>query len=293
MNIRKIRANGLCLVVALVWGLAFVAQSLGMEHCGPFLFTGIRNLLGGTVLLPLIVFRDRRPGRKKQKWPVLGGICCGVAFFVASILLQTGLMEASVGKASFIAALYVVLVPLFGLFFGRKTSFITWLSVALAIGGLFFLCMDSGRFTLEKADGIVLISTVFWAIHFMVIDYFASGADCVKMASMQFYVTGILSLGAAVMFESVSIDQITGAAGSLLYLAFFSSGVGYTLQMVAQKDTDPTSAALICSLESVFGFLGGWLFMGESFTAREILGCIIMFAGIILSQLPVLSSEKQ
>lgn len=290
MNVRKLRANGLCLMIALVWGLAFVAQSRGMETCGPFLFTAARNLLGSIVLLPLIAFRGKRENR--QKWPVRGGIVCGVAFFLASVILQIGLIEASVGKASFIAALYVVLVPLFSLFIGKKTSFITWLSVLLAVLGLFCLCGQGFTLQFEKGDGIVLLSTVFWAIHFMIIDRFAEKEDCIKMACIQFFTTSVLSFLAALLFETISIKQLIGALGSLLYLAFFSSGVGYTLQMVAQKDTDPVSAALICSLESVFGFLGGWLIMGESFTIREITGCVIMFAAIILSQLPMLGKNK-
>lgn len=294
MHAKKLKANAFLLLAAFIWGMAFVAQSKGMESCGPFLFNGVRTLLGGLVLLPVISWLDKKEKREKEakKWPIFGGIACGLVLFLASSSQQIGLLETGPGKAGFITALYVVLVPVFSLFFGKKTTAITWVSVGIAIFGMYLLCLDGETFTLAKSDLLVLLCAVLFACHIMVIDHFAPHVDCVRMACLQFFVSGILSLVVAVFTEEVRLVYILDAAVPILYTGVLSSGVAYTLQVVAQKDTDPASAALICSLESVFALLGGFLIMGELFSPRELWGCVLTFGAILLSQLPVFQHRK-
>ncbi len=294
MHGKKLRANLLLLLTAFIWGMAFVAQSRGMESCGPFLFNGVRSIIGGTVLLPVIAFMDKKKpaAQRKVQWPLIGGLCCGLALFVASSLQQVGLIDSGAGKAGFITALYVVLVPVFGLFLRKKTTIITWLSTAIALFGMFLLCMDGASMTIAKSDFLLLGCAIVFALHIMVIDHFAPRVDCVRMACLQFYVAGILSLITAAFVEEIRLSDIQAALVPILYTGVLSSGVAYTLQIVAQKDTDPTSAALICSLESAFALLGGWLLMQESFTVRELWGCVLTFGAIILSQLPIFQHRK-
>ncbi|MBQ7032101.1 MAG: DMT family transporter [Clostridia bacterium] len=294
MQNKKMRANLLLLLAAFIWGMAFVAQSSGMETCGPFLFNGVRMLIGGLVLLPVISLMDKKSGKSREecKWPLAGGICCGLVLFAASSLQQLGIVGSGAGKAGFITALYVVLVPVFGLFFRKKTSIVTWLSVVLALFGMYLLCMDSTSFSVSKGDALLLGCAILFTVHIIVIDRFAPQVDCVRMSCLQFFVTGFCALVAAFLTEEIRLSYITASLVPILYTGILSSGVAYTLQILAQKDTDPTSAALICSLESVFALLGGWLLMGESFTARELWGCLITFGAILLSQLPILQNRK-
>lgn len=288
---KKLRANLLLCLTAFIWGMAFVAQSRGMESCGPFLFNGVRSVLGGTVLLPVIAVLDRKK-TAHTKWPFLGGLSCGVVLFIASSLQQIGIIDSGAGKAGFITALYVVLVPVFSLFFGKKPTVVTWLSIGIAVFGMYLLCMDGTAFTVATSDLLLLACAAVFAVHIMVIDHFAPRVDCVRMACIQFFVAGILSLVTAFLTEDVRLGYVWGAAVPILYTGILSSGVAYTLQIVAQKDTDPTSAALICSLESVFALLGGWLLMHEGFSARELWGCALTFGAIILSQLPIFEYRK-
>lgn len=293
MNSKKVRANLLLLLTAFIWGMAFVAQSRGMESLGPFLFNGVRSIIGGTVLLPVIAFMDKKKAPAvPKKWPFLGGLCCGLALFVASSFQQLGLVDAGAGKAGFITALYVVLVPVLGIFLGKKTTFVSWLSTGIALFGMFLLCMDGASLFLAKSDLLLLLCALVFAVHILVIDRFAPHVDCVRMACLQFFVSGILALITALFVEEIRVADIWAAIVPILYTGVLSSGVAYTLQIVAQKDTDPTSAALICSLESVFALLGGWLLMHESFSLRELLGCALTFGAIILSQLPIFQYRK-
>jgi len=293
MQNKKIRANLLLLLTAFIWGMAFVAQSRGMESLGPFLFNGVRSLIGGTVLLPVIAFMDKRnPSKAPTKWPLFGGLCCGLALFIASALQQLGIMDSGAGKAGFITALYVVLVPVLGVFLGKKTTFVSWFSTGIALFGMFLLCMDGASLTLARSDLLLLLCALVFAVHILIIDRFAPRVDCVRMACLQFYVSGVLSFVTALFVEEIRFTDIWSAIVPILYTGVLSSGVAYTLQIVAQKDTDPTSAALICSLESVFALLGGWLLMGESFSLRELIGCALTFGAIILSQLPIFNVER-
>ena len=291
MNGKKLRANLFLLLTAFIWGMAIVAQRQGMENCGPFLFNAVRSGIGGLVLLPVIGFIDRKKA-ERQKWPLLGGLLCGFVLFAATSLQQIGIIDAGAGKAGFITALYVVLVPVFGVFIGKKTPLLAWLSVGLALFGMFLLCMDATSFSLAKSDLLLFACAVLFAVHIMVIDHFAPYVDCVRMACLQFFVVGLLSFIAALCFEEIRLSYILGAAMPILYTGVLSSGVAYTLQIVAQKDTDPASAALICSLESAFALLGGWLLMQEVFSARELLGCALTFGAILLSQFPIFHYRK-
>ncbi len=294
MRGKKLRANLLLLFTAFIWGMAFVAQSRGMENCGPFLFNGARSLLGGAVLLPVIAFMDKRkPAQGKREWPLFGGLCCGVVLFLGASLQQIGIIDAGAGKAGFITALYVVLVPVFSILVGKKTTFLTWLSTAMALFGMNLLCLDGTSLSLARGDLLLLGCAILFAVHIMVIDHFAPRSDCVRMAALQFFVCGVLSLLVAFLTEPVSLSALLAAGVPILYTGLLSSGVAYTLQIVAQKDTDPTSAALICSLESAFALLGGWLLMGESFSGREIGGCVLTGGAIILSQLPIQKYRKE
>ena len=294
MQGKKLRANLLLCLTAFIWGMAFVAQSWGMDSCGPFLFIGVRMLIGSAVLLPVIAFMDKANGMppEKRKWPWLGGVCCGIVLFAASSLQQIGIIDSGAGKAGFITALYVVLVPVLGLVLKRRTTLVTWLSVAIAIFGMYLLCMETGKMQILTGDFLLLGCAILFAVHILVIDHFAPKVDCVRMSCIQFFTTGVLGMLVAVFTEEIRMTYILDAAVPILYTGVFSSGVAYTLQIVAQKDTDPTSAALLCSLESVFALLGGWLLMGEVFSGRQLLGCALTFGAIVLSQLPIFQDRK-
>lgn len=294
MQSKKLRANLLLILTAFIWGMAFVAQSRGMDSCGPFLFIGVRMLIGSAVLLPVIAFMDKANGvpPEKRKWPWLGGVCCGVVLFSASSLQQIGIIDSGAGKAGFITALYVVLVPVLGLALKRRTTLVTWISVLIAIFGMYLLCLEKGTMHILTSDFLLLGCAVLYAVHILVIDHFAPKVDCVRMSCIQFFVTGVCAMIVALLAEEIRMADILAAAGPILYTGILSSGVAYTLQIVAQKDTDPTSAALLCSLESVFALFGGWLLMGEVFSGRQLLGCVLTFGAIVLSQLPIFQYRK-
>lgn len=279
-------------LTAFIWGTAFVAQSVGMDYIGPFTFTCVRSLIGGIFLIPCICFldkwrakndgveRQKKADRKEEKKNViLGGICCGLALCVASNLQQIGIQYTTVGKAGFITALYIVLVPIFGIFLKKKAGVRIWISVAISVAGLYLLCITD-KLVLAKGD-------------ILVIDYFSPKADSVRIACTQFFITGVLSAIPMFLFETPRLSDIFAAAVPVLYAGVLSSGVAYTLQIVAQKDADPTVASLILSLESVFSVLGGWVILGQKLSIREIAGCILMFSAIILAQLPGKPENKE
>ena len=279
-------------LTAFIWGTAFVAQSVGMDYIGPFTFTCVRSLIGGIFLIPCICFldkwrakndgaeRQKKADRKEEKKNViLGGICCGLALCVASNLQQIGIQYTTVGKAGFITALYIVLVPIFGIFLKKKAGVRIWISVAISVAGLYLLCITD-KLVLAKGD-------------ILVIDYFSPKADGVRIACTQFFITGVLSAILMFLFETPRLSDIFAAAVPVLYAGVLSSGVAYTLQIVAQKDADPTVASLILSLESVFSVLGGWVILGQKLSIREIAGCILMFSAIILAQLPGKPENKE
>jgi len=291
---KKAYGNILLILTAVIWGCAFVAQSVGMDYVGPFTYQATRSLLGGIVLIPVFLISDRakkkagtyRPMTKKDKkmlW--LGGICCGLALCVAANLQQIGIMYTTVGKAGFITALYILIVPIFGLFLKKRVRPLIWVSVAIAVVGLYMLCI-SETFTVAKGDLYVFACAVVFAIHILVIDHFAPHVDGVKMSCIQFFVTAILSGIVMLICEEPSWAAIKGAGISILYAGILSCGVAYTLQIVAQKHTNPVVASLLLSLESVVAVLAGIILLQQMPTLNEAIGCVLMFVAIILAQLP-------
>lgn len=304
---KKMSAKSAVMLVltAFIWGVAFVAQSVGMNYIGPFTFSCIRCLMGGIVLIPCIWFLDRLNGKsggnaaekkemtKEEKKVLLtGGVLCGLALCVASNLQQFGVKYTTVGKAGFITALYIVLVPIFGIFLKKKVGIKIWISVVIAVAGLYLLCITE-KFTIGKGDFFVLLCAIVFTIHIMLIDYFSPKVDGVRMSCIQFLVTGVLSSVPMILFEKPDISAILAAAVPLLYAGILSCGVAYTLQIVGQKDADPTVASLILSLESVFSVLAGWVVLGQVLSTKEILGCVLMFGAIILAQLPDGKTDKR
>lgn len=294
------RSPLLLFLTALIWGVAFVAQSVGMDYVGAFTFNCTRCLIGGIVLIPCIFLLDRiRDGGKSadatragisgdasgRRTLVTGGICCGIALFVASNLQQFGIKYTTVGKAGFITALYIVIVPLFGIFLKKRVGVKIWFSVVLAVVGLYLLCIKEG-FSIGFGDLLVLACAAVFAVHILVIDHFSPMVDGVRMSCIQFFVCGLLSGVGMLLFEEPQLKGILTAWMPILYAGVMSCGVAYTLQIVGQKDMDPTVASLILSLESVVSVLAGWVLLGQKLSARELSGCVLMFGAIILAQLP-------
>lgn len=298
------------LLTAVIWGVAFVAQSVGMEYIGPFTFNCVRCLIGGVVLIPCIWILGRVRGsetvsgteesekragkdgkterayRKNERRILLtGGLCCGLALFVASNLQQFGIQYTSVGKAGFITAMYIVLVPVLGVFLKKKIGLKVWISVALAVVGLYLLCITEG-FSVGLGDLLVLLCAFVFAVHILVIDYFSPKTDGVRLSCIQFLVCGVLSGICMMIAEQPDMGAILQAWMPVLYAGVMSCGVAYTLQIIGQKGMDPTVASLILSLESVVSVLAGWALLGQSLSARELFGCVLMFGAIILAQLP-------
>lgn len=289
------QSNLMLLLTALIWGTAFVAQSVSTELLGAFTFNAARSIVAGIALLPVIFFSDKAKARRGETAPhataqgrkalIIGGVSCGVVLAVAAALQQLGIQYTTVGKSGFITALYIVLVPILGLFFKKRAHFTVWISVALAVVGLYFLCM-TGSFSMEKGDLLMLACALGFSVHIMVIDHFSPQVDCLRMSCIQFFVCGLLS-GIVMLFtETPSWENIFAATWPILYTGVMSSGVGYTLQMIAQKNTQPAVASLLMSLESVFAVLAGWVLLHQALTARELLGCALMFAAILLAQTP-------
>lgn len=283
------------LLTAFIWGFAFVAQISGSQTIGAFTFNFSRNLVAGFSLLiliqiwPYIMKKPMAKDTEKIKnSTIIGGIICGTVLTVAMSFQQLGLSGSNAttaGKAGFITALYIVLVPLTGIFIGKKINIRIWLCVCLATLGLYLLSINRG-FSIQIGDLLVLISAFFYALHILVIDYFSPRANGVKLSMVQFFIAALLSGTIMLFIEDLSWNNILNSAIPILYAGMFSSAIGYTLQIVAQKDTDPTMASLIMSLESVFAVLAGAIILGERLSLREAIGCAIMFLAIILAQMP-------
>ena len=290
MKKEQIKGSLLLFLAAIIWGIAFVAQSVGMDYVGPFTFNCVRTLIGGIVLIPCIAFLNRGKVKKKtnfteKKRLLLGGICCGIALATGSTLQQFGIMYTTVGKAGFITAFYIIIVPILGLFLGKKCGLSVWISVVIALAGLYFLCITDG-FSIGKGDIYVFLGAIAFSIHILVIDYFTQFNDGVKMSCIQFFVCGAVSGAAMLLFEEPSVSALLSAWQPVLYAGVLSSGAGYTLQIIGQKGMNPTVASLILSLESVVSVLAGLLLLGETLSGREVLGCVLMSAAIVLAQLP-------
>lgn len=295
MQKEKIRNSILLLLTAIIWGTAFVAQSVGMDYIGPFTFNAARFLIGGTVLIPLIVYRSKKNPllrnrsieekhtNRKMVW--IGGICCGIALCGASLLQQMGIQHTTVGKAGFITTLYIIIVPLVELLFGKKIAKKIWIGAVMAVIGLYLLCINE-NFSIGKGDFLVLICAVLFAIHILVIDHFAPKADGVCLSAIQFFISGTISAIGAILFENPNLSAMTDAIVPILYAGVMSCGVAYTLQVIGQKDMNPTVASMILSLESVISVLAGWIILGQALSIKEIIGCLIVFMAVILVQLP-------
>lgn len=290
--------NFLLVLTALIWGCAFVAQSVGVEYVGPFTMNSVRTILGGLTLLPVIFVLDRMKKRdadaktineedrkKERKTLLLGGVCCGCLLAVASSVQQIGIMYTSAGKAGFITALYILIVPILGLVIGKKVGIKVWIGVGLAAVGMYCLCITDG-FSIGMGDVLVLICAVVFSFHILAIDYFAPKVDGVKMACIQFWVCGILCAVPMFLTEEPQISQILAAWMPIAYAGVLSCGVAYTLQIVAQKNVEPTVASLLLSLESVFAVLAGAVILHERLSIKETIGCVLVFIAIILAQLP-------
>lgn len=289
---KGLKANMLLLLTAAIWGFAFVAQRVGSQNLGAFTFNGIRFALGAFSLMPLIVYFDKKnkgerndEGSPEKSLPskILPGVIVGTALFTAATLQQKGLAYTTAGKASFITGLYMVFVPLFGIFLKHRIGKNAWLGVGLAVVGLYLLSINE-NFSIGYGDLLELIGAVIWAIHILVIDHFSKKIDPLKLSCMQFITCSVLSLISALMFEKVTSAGLSNALIPILYGGLLSVGVAYTLQVVAQKDAKPSHAAIILSMESVFGAIGGMMLLGERMTARGYIGCVLIFGGIILTQ---------
>ena len=289
----------LLLLTAAIWGIAFVAQSEGGNAVGPLTFNATRNIIGALVLIPVIFLLNKInpqasadsakdspqacPGSTKTL--ITGGITCGICLCLASNFQQFGIQYTSVGKAGFLTACYIIIVPILGLFMKKKCSPFIWVAVAMALIGLYLLCITDG-FSIGKGDILVLICAVLFSLHILVIDHFSPKVDGVKMSCIQFLVCGILTAIPAAILEHPQLSAFAGAWGAILYAGVMSCGVAYTLQILGQKNMNPTVASLILSLESCISVLAGWIILGQRLSTREIIGCVTMFGAIVLAQLP-------
>jgi len=306
MNIKTIRANLLLVLTAMLWGAAFVAQSSAMEDIPPLTFNGIRMLLGAAVLVPVYLFMHSREKKRTDYTPItkkdirffaLSALCCGVALFAGSTFQNYGLLYTSAGKGGFITTLYVIMVPLLSMIFlkGKKTGKMALICAAIAVVGFYFLALGGGMGNINLGDMLILVCAFMFAIHIIIVDYFSPRMNGVLLSILQFFVVGVISLVGALIFEAGTFPPgaIKDAMVSILYAGICSCGIAYTLQVVAQKDTHPTVAALLMSLESVFAVLFGWLILKEQLEWYEYIGCAIVFAAVILSQIPAETFKKK
>lgn len=281
------------MLAAFIWGTAFVAQSVGADYVEPFTFNAARAAVAFLFLLALCgVFRavrKRNPGAEtapgSRKELVIGGICCGLALTVATNLQQKGLETTTSGKAGFITALYIVIVPIAGMFLGKKAPKIIWVSVVLAVAGLYCLCITE-EFTITSGDFYILLCAFCFTAHILIIDHFTQRVDGVAMSCIQFLTVAVLSAVGMLLTESPTLEALRICAGPILYVGIFSSGVAYTLQILAQKDSNPTVVSLLLSLESVFATLSGAVILGDTMSGKEYFGCVLMLAAVVLAQLP-------
>jgi len=287
-----VTADLLLLLVALIWGFGFVAQRAGMEHIGPYAFNGIRFLLGGLCLIPLVLLMQPSLPASTHRIPLLysGGLA-GSVLFAGATLQQLGIQYTTAGKAGFITGLYVVIVPLIGLFFRQATSNGTWIGAILATVGMYLLSVH-GILSIDPGDLLVFIGAIFFAIHVLLLGYLSPRTDPVRLAMVQFFVCGLLSLFVAFCIETITLSAIREAAIPILYGGVGSVGAGYTLQVVVQRRAHPAHAAILLSLESAFAALGGWWLLDEHLTARGITGCALMLAGMLISQLWPVSTPQ-
>lgn len=299
-QVNKTRNSLLLLITATIWGLAFTAQSVGGKEAGPFAFNGIRSILGGIVLIPYIIMRDkkeenlRKPVTKEEKKTLLaGGILCGIMLCIAGNFQQIGLLYTSVGKAGFLTSLYILMVPVIGIFLGRKCPAKIWGCIVVSVFGFYMLCMaGNDDFTIGIGDGLVVLCALFFSFHILVIDYYSPKVDGVRMSCIQFFVCGIITCILMLIFEKPDVDTLLAVKYPMLYAGVLSCGLAYTLQIVGQKGINPAVASLIMSLESVISAIGGYFILGQSLTREEMTGCILVFASVLAAQLPSMRKKE-
>ncbi|MEA4923747.1 MAG: DMT family transporter [Syntrophomonadaceae bacterium] len=281
-----IKSNLLLLLAAAIWGFAFVAQRVGMEHVGPFIFNGVRFFLGSISLLPLVWYfrNDPHTTQAGLKNELLAGLLAGSVLFMGASLQQIGLIYTTAGKSAFITCLYIVLVPILGRFLGDTINRATWLGCILAVVGLYFLSIK-GSFSIQIGDLMLLIGALFWAFHILIIGHFSRRVDVLKLSCYQFLTCALLSLITAAFTETIILSNLMAVAIPILYGGFCSVGIAYTLQVVGQKHAPPAHAAIILSMETVFAVIGGYLLLGERISGQEFIGCILMLTGMLVSQL--------
>lgn len=287
MRSQALRADLLMLITAMIWGTGFVAQRVGMDHIGPFLFTGLRFALGALALLPLLLYQGRRSRAHSpfcQRGLLLGGLLMGLALTLGINLQQVGLLFTSVTNSGFITGLYVIVVPLLGLLIGQKTGLGTWLGAVLAVGGMALLSIGE-NFQVASGDWIQLAGAFVWGVHVLLVSFFVGRHDAIRLAFLQFVTCAVVSLILAAVFEQTHLEAIWLAMPALVYGGVFAVSVGYTLQVVAQKHAIASHAAIILSLEAVFAAIAGALFLEESLSLRGYTGCTLMFIGMLTAQL--------
>ncbi|HEX7411712.1 MAG TPA: DMT family transporter [Bacteroidales bacterium] len=286
-----IRSESLLLITAVIWGFAFVAQRAGMEYIGPFTYNGIRFALGSLVLVPFIAWRRKVQKTQENNTSIskpisfwLAGIIAGVVLFGGASLQQVGITQTTAGKAGFITGLYVIIVPIIGIFKQQHAGNAIWVGALLAIIGMYLLSI-TGNFKLSNGDFLVFLSAFLWAVHVQVIDHFSGRVDVLKLAALQFALCAIASICVALITETITLSSILQASIPILYGGILSVGIAYTLQVVAQQKAHPSHAAIILSLETVFAALGGWMILDEHLSARALAGCALMLTGMLIAQL--------
>lgn len=296
---KRLRGNILLFIAAFIWGTAFVGQRLGVNYLHGCTFNGIRSLIGCMALLPVIFVFDKKGKRENlekkssARTLIVGGIVCGILLFVASTAQTVAMVGADEGKAGFMTTLYLIIVPLLGIFVGKKVSPVVWISAFFALIGLYFLCVEKGTsFSFDKSEILLLVCAFVFSLHILAVDYFSPKVDGVKLSCVQFLVVFLISLVYIIFIDKPNPADILKCLGPLLYLGIMSSGVAYTLQIVAQKDTEPAVASIIMSMESLFALLAGAAFSQVMPPLRALLGCALMLIAIVLVQLPPKGEKK-
>lgn len=306
---RRLKGSLQMTITALIWGTTFVAQSVAMDNIGPWTFNCLRNILGTLVLIPIIIFiekietkknlelvkTDITPDRSLKrpevlKRTLLGGLCSGVFLASASLFQQYGLIETSVGKAGFITALYIIIVPFISIFLKKKIGINEWLGAFIAVAG-FYIMSIQGKPTINRGDLILLVCAFLFSLQILVIDHFVDSVNAVAMSCVQFFVSMVISSFGMFIIEHPAIAAIRTAAIPILWAGIMSSGIAYTLQIVGQKNLEPTLASLIMSLESVFSAIAGYFILKQVLSTKELIGCALVFFAVILAQIPIKSGK--
>ena len=299
MSSQSIKSDLLLLLAALIWGFAFVAQRVGMEYMGPFTFNAVRFALGCLVLIPLIIYRKKKGSDQKLLQGSVNrlfffflSLLLGIILFAGTSLQQTGMVYTTAGNGGFITGLYVVFVPILGLFIGQKTGIPLWIGAMLAVAGLYFLSVGK-NFTINKGDVFVFCCAIVWAFHVLYVGWLSPRTDPIKLSVIQYAICSFLSFIAAFLFENISMNAILNGIWPVLYGGLLSVGIAYTIQVVAQQTAHPSYVSIILSMESLFAAIGGWLLLSEPLTGRGIAGGLLMLSGMIIAQVKRKGRQKE